>query len=376
MSGMTAAARVFVIAGDPGGASALAGVIEWLRQEGQAEVAAFAYRQAASIWKSRGLAFDLVPDDIFRQQSKDLLAASRAALLLLGTSVNGLDLEKLFLESAGELGIRSLAVLDYWSNYRFRFAQKDGELLLPDKIAVMDARACREMVAEGFPEERLVVTGQPAFDRLRALRDAFSDAGEIRRRVGAAPDAKLVVFASQPIGEVYGRDETAPGWLGYVESDVLDLLVASLDRIAEHQNVPIVLVIRPHPREDAAKFSSVRARRIRIVLEQDVDAYQLAMASDLLVGMNSILLLEACYLGVIALSLQPGLVKADCLPTKSVGQTQAVYRRNEAETAIESLLFDEERRQRQRAELLGFAVDGLASRRVAELIYGMLQSTK
>lgn len=376
MSGMTAAARVFAIGGDPGGASALAGVIEWLRQEGRVEVTAFAYRQAASIWKSRGLAFDLVPEDISRQQSKDLLAASRAALLLLGTSVNDLDLEKFFLESAGDLGIRSLAVLDYWSNYRLRFARMGGELLLPDKIAVMDARACREMVAEGFPEERLVVTGQPAFDRLRGLRDAFSDAGEIRRRVGAAPDARLVVFASQPIGEVYGRDETAPGWLGYVESDVLDILVASLDQIAEHQNVPIVLVIRPHPREDAAKFSSVRARRIRLVLDRDVDAYELVMASDLLVGMNSILLLEASYLGAIALSLQPGLVKADCLPSNGVGPIKAVYRRDEAEATIESWLFDEERRDRQRAELAGIAVDGLASRRVAELIYEMLQSTE
>lgn len=370
------AARVFAVAGDPGGASALAGAIELLRQEARVEVVAFAYRQAAVIWKSRGLTFDALSGDISRQQSKDLLEVSGAALLLLGTSVNGLDLEKLFLMAAGELGIRSLAVLDYWSNYRPRFAQKEGELLLPDKIAVMDARAYREMAADGFPEERLVVTGQPAFDRLKSLRKTFSGASEVRQRVGAASDAKVVVFASQPIGEVYGHDKTVPAWLGYVEGDVLDLLIASLDRIAERRAIPITLVVRPHPREDASKFASVRAKRIRLVIDRDIDVYELVMASDLLVGMNSILLLEASYLGVIALSLQPGLVKADSLPSNGVGQTQAVYSRNEAEAVIESWLFDEARRNRQRTELVSFAVDGLASRRVAELIYELLQLTE
>lgn len=367
--------RILALAGDPGGASALAGVIELLRQERQVEVVALAYRQAASLWRSRGLAFDVVPEDVSRQQSKELLDASRATLLLLGTSVNGIDLEKLFIESAGELGIRSLSVLDFWSNYRARFASREGGLLLPDKIAVMDARALSEMVADGFPEAHLVVTGQPAFDRLKAIRDGFSGANEVRREMGMAVDAKLVVYASQPIGEVYGRNAAAPGWLGYVEDEVLDLVVTSLDRIADRHTVPVVLAIRPHPREDADKFASVRSAHVQLALNRDIDAYALTMASDLLVGMNSVLLLEASYLGVIALSLQPGLVKADCLPSKVLGHPQAVYNRDEAEAAIESLLFDEVRRNRQRAELADFSVDGLASRRVAELIYGMLQLT-
>ena len=54
------------------------------------------------------------------------------------------------------------------------------------------------------------------------------------------------------------------------------------------------------------------------------------------------LLVEACLLGCVVLSLQPGLRLADALPTNRWGVSQGVYYEKDIEPALESLLFDEQ----------------------------------
>ena len=70
---MTAtAAQIVAIAGDPGGAAALAPVLDLLRQEGR-PLRALAYRQAVAYWRSRDLEVEELPASAELEKAKQYL---------------------------------------------------------------------------------------------------------------------------------------------------------------------------------------------------------------------------------------------------------------------------------------------------------------
>jgi hypothetical protein len=367
------------VAGDAGGANAVAPVVTALQTTEGYRVRGLAYRQARTVWARRGIVFEELSEATTTEDAAQLLREARTALLLTGTSVNGVDLEKRFLAAARLQAVPSLAVLDFWSNYALRFADQDGSLvLLPDRIAIMDEQAREEMSAEGFPANLLAITGQPAFDGLVTCRQQATPArrAAVRAALGVAPDEQMVLFASQPLAAFYGMDTRSSAYPGYTERTVLDTLVPALERITRRRGRRVVLVIRPHPREDAADLQRWRGQVLRIVLSEAGDGREVALASDLVTGMSSMLLVEACLMGCIVVSLQPGLRSADPLPTNRQGLSRALYQESEVEPVLEGLLFD----QQARADAVGRLRSDLfipdAAERVVRLIGSMLATKK
>src|SRR5262249_19095073 len=90
------AQTIVAVAGDAGGASSLAPVIGRLRGEGRF-VPALAYKQAVDVWGRRGVACEALPEDTTLEGAAQRLRGAHAELLLAGTSVNGVDLEKRFI---------------------------------------------------------------------------------------------------------------------------------------------------------------------------------------------------------------------------------------------------------------------------------------
>jgi hypothetical protein len=364
---------VVVICGDPGGASAMAPVLERLQAEGRVSVRALAYREARSVWSRRGLTFEEIPEGTSEADASSLLSESGATALAVGTSVNSVDLEKRFVTAARRIGTPSLALLDFWSSYVDRFGGLDGALsYVPDLIAVMDDTARAEMVEVGFEPARLVVTGQPAFDALPSVRARFTAATreQIRGDLGVRSDALLVAFASQPLAAVYGSTPASPAYLGFTEDEVLAALLRALQGVSQ-RGVRVVLALLPHPRQDPRTFEGLSAGDVEAVVSRQHPASEVAMASDLVVGMNSILLVEACYLGCPTLSLQPGLRRPDSLPTNRMGISKAVYNAADIDSEVAALLLDEARRRTLLEQTADFQVDVGAAERVVELIYGL-----
>jgi hypothetical protein len=364
-------AAVVVICGDPGGASAMAPVLERLQAGDRVTTRALAYREARSVWGRRGLAFEEIPEGTSEDDASRLLTESRAAVLVAGTSVNSVDLEKKFVKAARRLGTPSLALLDFWSNYADRFGGVDGPIsCVPDFIAVMDEWARAEMVELGFDAARLVVTGQPAFDALPAVRAQFTNAARkrIRRDLGVAPDGLLVAFASQPLSELYGSTSASPGYLGFTESDVLDALIGSLQSVSQ-RGVRVVLAVLPHPRQDPRAFEGLSSGAVATVVSRESSPFEVAMSSDLVVGMSSVLLVEACYLGCPCLSLQPGLRRPDSLPTNRMGVSKAVYDSRDIHSEVADLLLDPGGRRSLLERVAAFQVEIGAADRVVDLVY-------
>ena len=96
------------------------------------------------------------------------------------------------------------------------------------------------------------------------------------------------------------------------------------------------------------------------------------MAADLVVGMNTELLVEACYLGCITLSLQPGLRYPDRLPTNRLGVSRAVYRQEEIRPALQELLLNPKSRAEMFTKVEKFKLKNKSAGNVVNLIYEMI----
>lgn len=366
---------IVVICSDPGAGNAVAPVIEVLRAEERITVKALAYRETCALWAKRHLTFDKVDEGIPRAALDHILSNPKASLLLTGTSYNSIDLEREFIAVAREKKVPSLAVLDFWSNYALRFSDGDGHLgCMPDRIAIMDEWAREEMVAAGFDPARLVITGQPVLDDLALWRSPFTLARRqaILEELGAKPDEFLVLFTSQPLSSVYGTDPANPLYPGFDEWGVLNMLLIVLDQLVNEKGQRMTLIIRPHPREKAESFSNLRSQAVRIVVSKEGEPRDLALAADLVIGMNSMLLVETCYMGCLTVSLQPGLRLPDTLPTNRLGLSRAIYRREEVKPVLEEMMFDKQSRMAAQRRLLNLTLDGGATGRVVKLVCQMI----
>ncbi len=330
---------VLTVAGDPGGAAAMSPVLRMLGTDDRMALRMLAYRQAVTLWRQQGFTVEPLDEKISTDGVSQMISTYKPSLLFTGTSVNGVDLEKTFIQAARKLAIPSLSLLDFWSNYRPRFADAAGALrYMPDKIAIMDEQARTEMSAEGFNGDRLVITGQPALDNLANCRKHFSRAQRqsLRQSLGLETDALLVMFISQPLSTFYS-DPRGPQHPGYDENITLRLLLEALERLAVASGEKIHLGVRLHPREEAEKPLPM-SRLIRVFKMSQGDVHHQTIASNLVIGMTSMLLVEACYLGCLTLSFQPGLRVADPLPTTRSGLTRPVYKAGELDAALKDLL--------------------------------------
>jgi UDP-N-acetylglucosamine 2-epimerase len=239
----------------------------------------------------------------------------------------------------------------------------------------MDSLARDQMVDEGFPLGRLRITGQPAFDNLAHFQSQFTDSrrSQLRARLEVADEDLLVVFVSQPLAEFYGSDPSHPSHPGYDERKVLQLLIETLERLSTETTSKIALAIRPHPRESAEGFVGVSSQQIQIVLAREENAHELVLSADLVTGMSSALLIEACYLGCVTVSVQPGLRSRDVLPTNASDVSRAVYRPADLPPVLRQFLMGSGIRDAVRKRLKTFQNDGRATQRVIDLAFELLR---
>jgi len=374
---LTPTPLILAIAGDPGGAAALAPVLAALQADKRTRVLALPYLQARDVWKLHRLECEAIDEELSSAAIFERLQAARPALILTGTSVNALDLERRFIAAAKTLGLPSLAVLDFWSNYSRRFSESSQEALcLPDCVAVMDEQAHREMLAEGFPAARMRITGQPAFDGLATLRLRFTSAQrqKLRAGLGVPERDRLIVFASQPLSTFYTELVDRSLHPGYDEQSVLAGLIRNLEALARDTGTGMTLVIRPHPREMTEAFAQIHSPWIRTVVSFQENARELLLSADLVIGMTTVLLVEACHLACPTLSLQPGLRVPDVLPTNRLGLSRAVYRWEELLPMLSGWLRNEPEWQAAQQSITAWSPEGHATERVVKLVYEMTQS--
>lgn len=362
--------RIFAVCGDAGGAAAIAPVVRSLSERADVIVQSWAYGPGTDVLRKKNLNPRTLDGAVAFSALEALWRDFAPHLLLAGSSVNAYEYEKKFIQIARAKSIPSVVVMDSWSSYGTRFGPRLGVFdSLPEVIAVPDDRARREWIAAGVPEHQLVVTGHPAFDHLSAQKTAFtaSHREELRRQYGVKPHEWFVGFFSQPIRQLTLTPGARYIYPGYDQYEVCSTLASVLNRASSIRGRRGVLLIRPHPREDdPPRIKSTDT--VKVIYDNSSDVHHAMLSADLVTGMTSIALVEACYMGCLTLSLQPGALYPEAVACNIAGVSASVRTWAEFDALTERMLFDPHTRAEYSERLKSYAVDGRAVDRVVELI--------
>ena len=223
---------------------------------------------------------------------------------VLLTSASASPIEHTVHRIARRRGARILAYIDAFTGYDERF-EVDGDWLEPDAIFVVDADMKAEAGADGLPADRLIIVGQPAWEKIVPLT--------------AAP-AGSVLFAAQPARRHYG--DTLP----YDEHSAWRMLVEA------HRLRPDVierLVYAAHPAMQSPPSQSLDE------FEVTRDPQSALEQCGTVAGMFSSLMVEALLAGRQAISLQPGLPARDMCPLSRRGCIDRVGGADELVVALQ-----------------------------------------
>ena len=319
-----------------------------------------------------------------RRAVQALLREARPAVVVLGNDLG--TLERLFIAEARRLRVPSLLVQDGVIALRpvpapplpapvrvARAALNALGLRLPDprpygqngadRVAVMGEAVARWLIGQGVPAERIVVTGQPRYDFLHALRQGTAQPTGLDA-LGLPDGAKIIVFSSQPYLRYNVCDEAAARriWRTVVEG------VKGLG--AGHH-----LVAKLHPAEDLEGTRRWLGHDFapEWTLTRDADVLSLLWRADALVTLMSSTALEAMCLGKPVVLLDAG-VMPEPIPYSESGAALRARDAEELTARLRQALYDDGVRQalaRAREAFLPAHVgplDGQASLRVAREI--------
>lgn len=275
---------------DPGGGLAVTSVVRKIAETGQADVTAYSGKPSMKFLDGLGLAVNELKSDLTREGATAIIEKEKPDILL--TATGGGTGEQELRNVANERHISSYVILDFWKHYVRRWKYADYDLAgMNDLVLVMDENARREMMRDGFPESRIVVTGHPYLERV------FNDMIVTGDKT-ASEDSYL--FLSQPSETIELRD--------YVVHPVVSVFAALKD-YSKSVNKKITLYVKLHPLEkmsrelsDICNAADVSDAKL-IFKGADDDFVGLAKECKTVIGYNSIALFEAAALGRRVLSL-------------------------------------------------------------------------
>jgi hypothetical protein len=261
---------------------------------------------ARTIFERKGLKHLSVPDTELKVGM--LLEEIQPACLIAGTGTSGYELA--YIRKARQQGVRSIAWLDHWVNYRERFGYPDQnwQEALPDLIAVSDS--CAYGMAQNLDLGPLV-----------KLRNYYLDELVSRyRSETAAPGAdRTLLYISEAIEEHWTIENGGPPRPEYTQTEVLRHLLENFGHLSSCLGVD-QMVVRMHPAESPVKYLRLLAcyPNVKAVVEiPGARNLSSSIASArAVIGITSMALLNAHLLGKPTISYIPRRQRCD-LPLPS-----------------------------------------------------------
>ena len=177
-------------------------------------------------------------------------------------------------------GIKSIAVIDHWVNYKERFVRNHTEVM-PDIIWVSDKYAYSE-AKRCFPNIEIV---QQRNDYIKAQVDEVS-IYKIKKKKGTTN----ILYVLEPIRDAWGERRGMPG-----EFQALEFFLHSIPSLNLGDSLSIIL--KPHPSDPENKYdhwvSSLSLSNIKI--EKEKSLASLIAWSDIVVGCETYAMVVALY---------------------------------------------------------------------------------
>lgn len=268
-------------------------------------------------------------------------------LVLTGTSENPDSFGLQLVSAARYANIETAAFIDAGMNAAHRFRGRSDKALAhaPDWILVPDDWTRDEFIRIGAKAHRTIVCGHPQYDHVLNLYQTWTDNDRSRFRQqflpGISDQQQVVIFLSEGSERVNLLSPLPPmkeyalhGWgrsKGRTEIIIEELLTA-----VKALPQPPYMVLRIHPKDQIEDFQDYTGYFDRI--DHTSPPLELVFCADLVVGMTSMLLLEATLLGRKTLSIVPRAAEKKWLSTTREGITPCVMSRDELVTTMIDLL--------------------------------------
>lgn len=248
---------LLVLGRDPGGMNSLLPVLDQMRDT-QGRIAALVDGRAEEALQERFALTDLTPTrSIF--EASDVIKSPKVILAGVSTSSG---IERYVAATFPEIPI--VLVEDYYrASFEYLRAAQEGRVAAPTQLCVMDA-AAGDLIAKEFPEyaDRIVVTGQPAFDRF-ASEPTAEIAKRTRGSLGIPDDLPLISFMS-----------------ALQDAEEIPLLARALKNIDRS----VAVAVRKHPRDNRSWEDYGRmigSEGIRAVDTRSFTTDEISAASDI-----------------------------------------------------------------------------------------------
>ena len=303
---------------DPGAANYVAPLPVALAERGW-RVTLVADEAAQMHLRQRGITVESVPDGV---GAEELLRACAPRVLVVGTSENPDTIGLSLIGQGRAQGIETVGIVDGPASAAHRFRGRRAHPLAhaPDWLVVVDERTKADYVALGFPAARAIVCGHPQYDYLRTLRRKLVSEPRlaVRRRLlpHVPPDRAMIVFLAEVSTGLDAKEyQRSPDYTltgrGAQHERTAVVFEEVLDALEVIQPRPYV-VLRLHPKNAVEDFAPYRGACDAV--SAGGQPYELVYAADLVVGMTTMLLVEAALLGCSVLSVVPRAVERAWLP--------------------------------------------------------------
>ncbi|MEK7540639.1 MAG: HAD-IA family hydrolase [Patescibacteria group bacterium] len=310
--------KIIFTAQDPGGFNAIAPVIKKLEKDKRFNMSVILAKHACLLAEKLNIKYS--------DAGKKSFNINGADLVFTGTSFAD-SIEKIIIAMAKAKNIPTISIVDFWTDYAPSFSDPEtGNLkYLPDYILAVDEIMKKQMTADGLPANKIFITGNPYFDSFSKI-------------ILHKPNKAHIAFFSQPFSEIYKNSrKDYKNCTKFDEVQVFEDIVKALEKIDLNKKI----IINFHPRSKKLdKFDKI-IKNSNIKIEKEKKPYnkELIKKSEIIAGINSVVLFEAAMLGKKVLSYQPNLKGADLLISNRFGLSTPVYKKEELYPILKKMLF-------------------------------------
>ncbi|MDO8530047.1 MAG: hypothetical protein Q7S10_01370 [bacterium] len=235
---------------------------------------------------------------------------------IIFTDTNDTDfsvsIDKQFLKAGRKFNKSTISIVDSWIDYRGRFgAQLE---YLPGSILAIDQKMKHDLIAMGISKDIIEITGSPRFNKFSTIKKAREK-------------KNMVVFYSQPIS---GRKIN--------EVEIFRDIVSVMEKTHPKKDI----IIKFHPTREAStkhrekydaiiKHSTLKIKKAK----KNTNAEDISKKAELVMGINSIALVDAALMGKKVVSYQPGIDKKDdSLMSNARGWSLPVYQKEKLASVL------------------------------------------
>lgn len=341
---MTSNPGILIYVEDPGAANYVAHLPETFHQQGW-KTRLLAHGNAKTTLNNLNTPFESINGNV---NSDAIFQSNKPTLVMVGTSENPDTLGFELIKGAKKRNIENVGIIDAFVNAPYRFRGRSDNALhhAPNWLIVPDEWTKEAYINLDYDPSHIQVCGHPHYDKVYEISLQLKKENRLEMRRQLLPsyqkNQKVVVLLAEissglnPQQFIKNNDYTLSGRGKSVRRT--DIVIEEfLDAIQTLQTRPY-LILRLHPKNNKEEFSSYLEDFDYV--SNSGSPLELIYTADLVVGMTTILLLEAAIIGCSTLSIVPRKSEKKWLPTIRSGMTHCATTRKEVKKKLSNLLRD------------------------------------